>query len=149
MIADWLVLFSAVVLVVSLFLPWSSLSSSYVSVADRLQTLQGVLTEPDAWQVYSAVDVLLALLAIAFVYVALAGPRAGRFVTLGAALIALMFTIHAVGTPPTNGAPETLHPIAGTPSSISPDPTPGAGETAAIIALVTAMGGLALSLVTD
>jgi hypothetical protein len=53
-IADWLVLFSAIVLFVSLFLSWSSLSPAYLAIADRLRTLQTIPHNPTAWQVYSA-----------------------------------------------------------------------------------------------
>ena len=148
-VADWLVLISAFVLTVSLFLPWSSLSSTYVSVADRLHTLQGVATEPDAWQVYSAADVLLFVLAVVLVYMALAGPRAGRVVALVATLLALAFTIHAESRPPTNGAPSAFRPGQDVGSTVAPDPSSGAGEAAAIIALLVAVGGLGLSLVTD
>lgn len=148
-VADWLILFSAFVLTVSLFLPWSSLSSAYVAVADRLHTLQGVATDPDAWQVYSAADVLLFVLAVMLVYTALAGPRAGRVVALVATVLALAFTIHAEAVPPTNGAPSAFRPGLGVGSTVTPDPSSGAGEAAAIIALLVALGGLGLSLVTD
>jgi hypothetical protein len=148
-IADWLVLFSALVLVISLFLTWSSLSPAYVALAHRLQTLQGVDRDPTAWQVYSAADVLLALLAAALIGVALAGPRKARVVTLVASMLALAFAIHAVGTPPTNGAPNAFRPGVDVRSLVVPSPTPGAGETAAIIALIGAIGGLALSLRPD
>ncbi|HEY5318172.1 MAG TPA: hypothetical protein VIJ20_09335, partial [Solirubrobacteraceae bacterium] len=148
-IADWLVLFSALMLGISLFLAWSRLSPAYVAVADRLQTLQGVPRDPTAWQVYSAADVLLAVLAAALLGVALVGPRRARICTLIASLLALVFAIHAVGAPPTNGAPNAFRPSIDVPSFVAPSPTPGAGETAAIIALVVAIAGLSLSLTTD
>ncbi|HWC85548.1 MAG TPA: hypothetical protein VG388_03350 [Solirubrobacteraceae bacterium] len=149
LIANWMVLFSAVVLAISLFLTWSSLSPAYVALAERLGTLQGVARNPTAWQVYSAADVLLALLAVALLVVALAGTRKARIVTLLASALALAFAIHAVDVPPTNGAPDGFRPALDIRSYVPPSPTPGAGETAAIIALVAAIGGLALSLTTD
>jgi hypothetical protein len=148
-IADWLVLFSALVLCLSLFLSWSSLSPAYVALAERLQTLQGVARSPTAWQVYSAADVLLALLVAALMGVALMGPRRARICTLVACVLALAFVIHAEGSPPTNGAPTAFRPSLDVPSYVFPAPTPGAGEAAAIIALVGAIGGLGLSLTTD
>lgn len=147
--ADWLVLFSAFLLLVSLFLTWSSLSPRYVELAGRLQTLQGVARHPTAWQVYSAADVLLALLAAALLAVALKGPRRARICTLVACVLAFAFAIHAESAPPTNGAENALRPGIGVPSYVAPGPAPGAGEIVAIIALVGAIGGLSLSLATD
>lgn len=148
-VADWLVLFSALVLTVALFLPWSSLSPAYTAAANRLRTLQGVVTGPDAWQVYSAADVLLFALVIGLVYVALAGPRAGRVVALLASILALAFVIHAEVQAPTNGAPTSVRPGPGVGSAVAPDPSPGAGEAVAIIALVVALGGTGLPLVAN
>ena len=148
-IADWLVLFSALVLWMSLFLPWSRLSPAYVALADKLQTLQGIPPDPTAWQVYSAVDVLLAALAVALLGVALKGPRRARIGALLACILALGFAIHAVSAPPTNGVPNAFQPSLGIAARVSPSPEPGAGETAAIIALVGAIGGLCLSLTAD
>jgi hypothetical protein len=147
-IADWLVLFSALVLGISLFLTWSRLSPSYVALADKLRALQGVPRDANAWQVYTAADVLLALLAVALLVLALKGPRTARICTLMGCVLALAFAVHAEGVPPTNGA-TALRPGLGIPSYLPPSPTPGAGETAAIIALVAAIGGLSLSLTTD
>jgi hypothetical protein len=148
-IADWLVLFSAIVLLLSLFLSWSSLSPAYLALADKLETLRGTPRDPTAWQVYSAADVLLLLLVAALMGVALMGPRMARICTLVACLLALAFTIHAEGSPPTNGAATSFRPGVGVPSEVPPAPTPGPGETAAIIALVGAIAGLGLSLTTD
>ncbi|HWF26309.1 MAG TPA: hypothetical protein VG275_12715 [Solirubrobacteraceae bacterium] len=145
-IADWLVLFSALLLAISLFLTWSSLSPAYVALADRLQTLEGVARSPDAWQVYSAADVVLAVLAAALLWVALAGPRRARIVILVSCALALAFVIHALGTPPTNGAPNAFRPGPDVRAYVAPAPAPGAGETVAIIALIGAIGGLSLSL---
>jgi len=148
-IADWLVLFSALLLGLSLFLTWSSLSPAYVAIAEKLQTLQTVPRSPTAWQVYSSADVLLLLLAVALLGVALKGPRRARICTLMACVLELAFTIHAEGDPPTNGAATDFRPGVGGPTYVSPSPAPGAGETAAIIALLGAIGGLTLSLTTD
>lgn len=148
-IADWLVLFSAIVLLLSLFLSWSSLSPAYLALADKLQTLRGVPRDPTAWQVYSAADVLLLLLVAALMGVALMGPRKARVWTLVACVVALAFAINAEGSPPTNGAATALRPGVGVPFEVPPAPTPGPGETAAIIALVGAIAGLGLSLSTD
>jgi hypothetical protein len=147
--ADWLVLFSAVLLLVSLFLTWSSLSPAYVELADRLQTLQGVARDPTAWQVYSGADVLLALLAAALLGVALKGPRRARICTLVACVVAFAFAIHAESAPPTDGAATALRPGPGVPSYVGPEPAAGAGETVALVALTGAIAGLALSLATD
>jgi hypothetical protein len=148
-IADWLVLFSALVLFLSLFLTWSSLSPAYVDIADRLRTLQTIPHDPNAWQVYSAADVVLALLAAALLAVALKGPRGARICTLVGCVLALAFAVHAEGAPPTNGATIDFRPGVAGGSYVAPSPTPGAGETAAIIALVAAIAGLTLSLTTD
>ena len=145
-IADWLVLFSALLLAISLFLTWSSLSPGYVALADRLRTLGGVTRSPDAWQVYSAADVVLAVLAAALLWVALAGPRRARILTLVSCALALAFVVHALGAPPTNGAPNAFRPGPDVSASVAPAPTPGAGETVAIIALIGAISGLSLSL---
>jgi hypothetical protein len=149
LIANWLVLFSALVLCVSLFLTWSSLSPAYVALADKLQTLQGVPRDPTAWQVYSAADVLLAVLVAALLGVALMGPRRVRISILVACVLALAFVIHAESAPPTNGAENAFRPSPGVAATVPPAPTAGAGETAAIIGLVVAVGGLALSLTAD
>jgi len=143
------VLFSALVLGISLFLAWSRLSPDYVALADRLRTLRGVPRDPNAWQVFSAADVLLALLTVSLMALALKGSRRARIWTLVACVLALVFVIHAVGAPPTNGAPNAFRPSLGVPSYVLPAPTPGAGETAALIALVGAIGGLSLSLTAD
>jgi hypothetical protein len=148
-IADWLVLFSAVMLGISLFLAWSRLSPAYIARANKLQALQTIPHSPTAWQVYSTADVLLLLLTVALLGVALAGPRRARICTLMACVLAFAFTIHAEASPPTNGAATDFRPSLAGSSYVAPAPTPGAGETAAIIALVAAIGGLTLSLTTD
>jgi hypothetical protein len=125
-LADWLILFGAVGLLVALFLPWS-----------HERGLPGFANSPTAWQVYSVVDVLLALLAAALLAVALFGGRAPRIVVLLGVAVALAFTVHALSVPPTNGA----FPAGG--------PASGAGEVVAIAALGVAISGLALSFTAD
>jgi hypothetical protein len=119
-IADWLILLGAVALAVSLFLPWSRHGHA----------------DQTAWQVYSVVDVALAVLAAALAVVALIGGRARRVVVLVAAGVALAFAVHAHATPPTND-------FAGAPAAA------GAGETVAIAGLVAAIAGLGLSFTAD
>jgi hypothetical protein len=148
-VADWLVLISGLLLFASLFLTWSRLSPAYLAVADQLQTLQGVAREPTAWQVYSAMDVVLAVLAVALVAVALIGSKAARITALVAAFLALGFVIHAVTVPPTNGAADAFQPSLDVPAYVAPAPSPGPGEAVAIIALVGALGGVALALASD
>jgi hypothetical protein len=125
-LGDWLMLFGAVALLVALFLPWSHAHSVF----------PGYPRSPTAWQVYSVVDVLLALLVAGLLAVALLGGRATRLIVLLAAAIAIAFTIHALGVPPSNGA------AAGSATS-------GAGEVVALAALGTAIAGLGLSFTTE
>jgi hypothetical protein len=126
-----LILFGAVGLLVALFLPWSHQLS---------HGLPGVPRSPTAWQVYSVVDVLLALLVGGLLAVALLGGRIARLVVLIAAAVAVAFTAHALSVPPTNGA--TIVPPAASPAS-------AAGEVVAISALAVAIAGLALSFTAD
>ena len=51
--------------------------------------------DPDAWQVYSVADVLLALLAAGLLAVALWGGRARRRALAIALAVALAFTVRA------------------------------------------------------
>jgi hypothetical protein len=148
-VADWLMLLSGLLLVISLFLTWSQLSPAYLALADKLGTLQGVPHDPTGWQVFSAADVLLAVLAATLLGVALTGGRTARICTLVACFVALGFTIHAASVPPTNGAPSAFQPSFDVPSSVAPSPSPGAGETVAIVALIGAICGLSVSLTTD
>jgi hypothetical protein len=128
-IADWLILLGAVALAVALFLPWSH---QHVS--------GGTDPHPTAWQVYSIVDVCLALLAAALALVALIGGRVRRLVVVIASGVALAFTVHAHATPPTNGTVAT---------ATIPAPRPGAGETVAIVGLAVAIAGLGLSFTAE
>jgi hypothetical protein len=145
-IADWLVFVSAVGLFLSLFLAWSRLSPSYLALGDQLRALQGVPHDPTAWQVYSAADVVLAVLAAGLIVVALVGTTRGQVCALVAAFLALGFVIHATTAPPTNGAAGAFRPSLGVPAYVAPAPAPGPGETLAIVALVVAIGGIAVSM---
>ncbi len=148
-IADWLIVIAAIVLFVSLFLPWSDqFSGAFLAQFGNSPLLQGVPRDPTAWQVYSTVDVLLALLAVGLFVCALIGTRLARILTAIGVAIALAFTIHAVGTPPTNGA-TLFDPAAGVNRYLSSSPNSGAGEIVALVGLGAAVAGLALSFTAD
>jgi hypothetical protein len=147
--ADWLMVVAAMALLASLFLPWShQLSGAVRAQYGASAALQGVPTDPTAWQVYSAVDVVLALLAGGLLAGALGGGRGARLALMAALAIAAAFTLHALSAPPTNGA--TLFDPSRTPPGYTPNP-PGAGrgETLALVALGLGLGGLALSFSAD
>ena len=120
----------AIALLASLFLPWShQLSGAVRAQYGASAALQGVPTNPTAWQVYSAVDVVLALLAGALLAAALRGGRGVRLALMAALAIAAAFTLHALSVPPTNGA--TLFDPTLTPPGYTPDPAGrGAGGDA-------------------
>jgi hypothetical protein len=136
----------AIGLFVSLFLTWShQLPRPVLDAVGASPVLRGVPADPTAWQVYSAVDVLLALLAASLVAVAVLGAsRRVRVALLVAAGIGLAFAVHARSVPPTNGA-LIVNPAAA-PAYLHDPATPGTGETVAIIALGLAGAGLGLSL---
>jgi hypothetical protein len=147
--ADWLMVVGAIALVASLFLPWShQLSAAVRAQYGASAALQGVPANPTAWQVYSAVDVVFALLAAALLVAALRGSRPARLAVMAALAIAAAFTLHALSVPPTNGA--TLFDPGLIPPGYTPNP-PGAGrgETLALVALGLGLGGLALSFTAD
>jgi hypothetical protein len=145
-VADWFVLLSAGALFISLFLTWSHLSPAYLALADQLHALQGVTPDPTAWQVYTAADVVLAVLAVALVAAALMGKRRLQICAIVAAFLALGFVIHALNVPPTNGAADAFRPSLDVPQYVAPAPQPGPGEVVAIGALVLALAGLGVSL---
>jgi hypothetical protein len=144
-VADVLLLAAAATLAISLFLPWShQFSASLLARYGSSPMLAGVARNPDAWQVYSIVDVLLALLAAALVLGALAGGRTARLVLSGFVLVALAFTVHALNVAPTNGA--NIVNTSVSPATYLPNsPRPGSGEDVAVVALGLAVAGLALS----
>ncbi|MBV9839067.1 MAG: hypothetical protein JO156_13185 [Solirubrobacterales bacterium] len=145
--ADWLLLLGAFGLLGSLFLTWShQFSRAFLAQWGSSEVLRGVPRDPTAWQVYSAADVLLALLAAGLLASALLGGRAGRLVLLAGLAVALAFILHAIAHPPTNGA-NVFDPSLG---RYTPDrPTAGAGETFALAALGASVAGLALSFTAD
>jgi hypothetical protein len=148
-VADWLMVAGAMALLASLFLPWShQLSGTVRAQYGASAALQGVPANPTAWQVYSAVDVILALLAAALLIAALRGGRPARLALMAALAIAAAFTLHALSVPPTNGA--TLFDPSLTPPGYTPNPSgAGRGETLALVALGLGLGGLALSFTAD
>ncbi len=146
-LANWLTAIGGVVLFASLFMVWShQFSASFLQLFGRPG--QGVVLSPNAWQVYSSADVLLALLALAIVAAALAGNRFVRVGALIAAVVGLGFTVHAMIDPPTSvGA--IFNPAYSVPQLTSLGTSAGSGETVAMVGLLLALGGLALSLTTD
>ena len=147
-IADWLIVFGALLLLLSLFLTWShQFTNTFVQEVGADQ-LRGVPREPTAWQVYSIADVLLALLAAALVVAALVAGRGARISALVAAVLALVFTIHASNVAPTNGVNIAV-PNAGVAHLVPSTATSGGGEVVAIVALGIAIVGLALSFTVD
>jgi hypothetical protein len=147
--ADWLMVVGAIALLTSLFLPWShQLSSAVRAQYGASAALQGVPANPTAWQVYSAVDVMLALVAAALLIAALRGGRAARLALMAVLAIAVAFTLHALSVPPSNGA--TLFDPGLTPPGYTPNPPgAGSGETLGLVALGLGLGGLALSFTAD
>src|SRR6202012_1378815 len=104
-IADWAMVAAAVLLLVSLFLVWShQLSPAIVRRYGATGTFDGVPRTPDAWQLYTAADVLLVLVAAALVVAATWGDRTLRKVLVAAVAVAIAFVAHAIAVPPTNGA---------------------------------------------
>jgi hypothetical protein len=149
LLADCMIAVGGVLLFVSLFLTWSHQFSLHFLVlfGDTAQ-LKGIPHDPTAWQVYSAADVVLALLAAALVGVALRGTRNARITALGAAIIGLVFVLHALGAPPTNGA-NIFNPSLSVPGYYPNSPGAGVGETVAIVGLAIAVVGLGLSFTAD
>ena len=138
---------AAVLLLVSLFLVWShQLSSAVVSRYAPTGTFDGIPRNPDAWQVYTTGDVLLALVSVGLVVAALRGGRTFRMVLTGAVAIALAFVVHALGTPPTNGA-SVFDPA--TRSYVATGVHAGIGVTVALVALAIAAAALLLSFTAD
>lgn len=143
MAADWLLLAAAPILIGSLFLTWShQLSPGLRAQYGATALLRGVPANPDAWQVYSIADVLLLLLVLGLLAVALRGGRSPRRALALALLVALAFTVHALGAPPTNG---TLVFDAAANGYVANPVGAGAGEVVALIALVLGLAAVALS----
>jgi hypothetical protein len=147
-IADWLIVFGALLLLLSLFLTWShQFTNTFVHEVGADQ-LRGIPRDPTAWQVYSTADVLLALLAGALIVAALVAGRGARISALVAAVLALVFTIHASSVAPTNGV-NIATPDAGVAHLVPSTATSAGGEVVAIVALGIAIVGLALSFTAD
>lgn len=146
LIAAWTIAIGAGGLLASLFLPWShQLSGALLAVGGAAGALRAVPSDPTAWQVYSGADALLALLAAGAFVVALAGSRRARIVAFVAAVLALVFVIHAAVVPPTNGVESVLaglHVPAGPRTKASSGP----GAIVAAIALLVEIAGLEVSL---
>jgi fatty acid desaturase len=148
-VADWIVIAGALVLFGSLFLTWShQFSHAFIAAWGSSSALRDVPRDPTAWQLYSTVDVLLALLAAALVAVAAAGGRGVRLAAIAGALLAGAFTLHALAHPPTNGA-NIFQPSAAGGGYVPNAPGAGPGETVAIIGLAAAIVGLGLSFTAD
>jgi len=143
--ADWLMVIGAPILFASLFLTWShQFSPAFLAQYGHSPAIQEIARNPTAWQVYSVVDLLLALLAGGLLTVALRGSRAGRVAVLLGLAVALAFTVHALATPPTHGV-DLFNPGL-TPPADSPDhPTSGAGEIVALVGAGLGLGGVLLS----
>ena len=142
-VADWMIVFGAILLLLSLFLTWShQFTNAFVQEVGADQ-LRGIPRDPTAWQVYSIADVLLALVAAALV-----AGRGARISALVAAVLGLVFTIHAANVAPTNGV-NIAAPSVGVTHLVPSTATSGGGEVVAIVALGIAIAGLALSFTAD
>lgn len=148
-VADWLILVGALGLLLSLFLTWShQFSPAFLAQWGSSTQLIGVPRDPTAWQVYSAADVILALLAGALLVIALVGGRAVRRGAIVAVGFGLAFALHALSVPPTNGA-NIFDPSLSVPNYFPNSPGAGVGETVAIAGLGAALMGLVLSLTVE
>lgn len=140
-----LALLGAALLISSLFLTWShQFSAAFLARWGSSDALRRVPHDPSGWQVLSVADVLLALLAGALVPVVLRGTRIGLAWAAAGVVVALAFTLHALGAPPTSGA-NIFDPSLSVPSYVPNSPAAGLGETVAIAGLALALLGLALS----
>jgi hypothetical protein len=147
-VADWMIVIGALLLALSLLLTWShQFTNTFVQKVGGDQ-LHGIPRDPTAWQVYSIADVLLALLAAALVVAALVAGRGARISALVAAVLGLVFSIHAANVAPTNGV-NIATPDAGVAHLVPSTATSGGGEVMAIVALGIAIAGLALSFTAD
>ncbi|MGH2892248.1 MAG: hypothetical protein ACRDPM_03125 [Solirubrobacteraceae bacterium] len=148
-ISDWLMAISGPLLLGSLFLTWShQLSTGVKARYGGTAALAGVPADPTAWQVYSGADVLLALAAGGLMVVALWGGRARRIALTLALIVALVFVVHALSVPPTNGAlvfDPTLTPPGYTANPVSS----GAGEVLALVALGLGSAGVLLAFTVE
>src|SRR5205823_5352529 len=143
------IIVGAVALLGSLFLTWShQFSAAFLTRWGSSDQLRSVPHDPTAWQLYSAADVLLALLAVGLVVAALAGGRADRAGMALASGVAAAFTVRALTAPPTNGA-SIFDPTLPVPGYFPNAPAAGVGETVALIGLGLALAGLVVSFTAD
>ena len=146
---NWLIVLGAALLLTSLFLAWShQLTPAIARDFGASPALQGVPTDPTGWQVYSAADVLLALLSAGLVVAAVHGSHVTRQVVAVAAALALVFVVHALASPPSNGI-VLFNTIDNIPQPPPTSPEAGPGETMALIGLLCALAGLAVTLLAD
>ncbi len=145
--ADWLMLLGAPLLAGSEFLTWSHQFSRGLEAGyGGTPALAGIPHDPTAWQIYSVVDVLLALLAVGLLATALRGARPARIAVLLGLLVALAFTIHALGTPPTEGAVR-FDPATG---AYTPNhPAAGPGELVALVGIGLGLAGVLVSFTAE
>lgn len=146
-LSDWMIVLGGATLLGSLFLTWSHQFSAPFLV-EFGPAISGVPRDPTAWQVYSAADIALALLAVGLLASALLGTHGARWVAGVAAGIALAFVIHALAVPPTDGA-NIFNPALSVPDYAPPGSTAGPGETVALIGLLVALSGLGMSFTAD
>jgi hypothetical protein len=146
-IADWLMLVGAPLLGGSLFLTWShQFSRGFLDRYAGTPALAGIPRDPTAWQVYSVVDVLFAVLAVGLLAAALRGARPARIAALLGLIVALAFTLHALGTPPTKGA-DLFDPAIG--ATTPNHPTSGPGELVALAGIGLGLVGVLVSFSAD
>jgi hypothetical protein len=142
LVADWLQVIGGLALLASLFLAWSHQYPAAVLAAPGMRAaLAGVPQDATAWEVYSAADVLIALVAVALVLSGVVGIGRARTALVVVVALALGFTIHAASVAPTSGV-DVIVP--GQSHFVRELARSGPGETVAILALVGAMVGVAL-----
>ncbi len=146
-LSDWMIVCGSATLLGSLFLTWSHQFSAPF-LAEFGPAINGVPHDPTAWQVYSASDILLALLAFGLLATALFGSRGARVVAVIAGGVAVAFVVHALAVPPTDGA-NIFNPALSVPDYASPGSSAGPGETVALVGLLLALGGLGVSFTAD
>ena len=140
-------LLSGPILLAALFMSWShQFSRAFLAQYGSSPALQGVPRNPTAWQIYSAADLLLALLGLGLVGAALRGTRNWRLGLVIPLVVAVAFTIHALSVPPTNGA-DIFDAARG--AYVANSPAAGPGEVVALLALVMGLGGVLLSFTAD
>lgn len=145
-VGKWLIVIGGTGLFLSLFLTWShQFSPAFLSEWGASAELVGVPHDPTAWQIYSAADVVLALIALGLVLSAVLGGRRGLAAAGMGAVGAIAFTLHAIARPPSSGA-NIFDPSLRVPNYFPNSPAAGVGETVALVALILALVGLALSL---